>query len=332
MGKTASTNREEEVGNGELVEYLRTMLKIRYFEQKVFELLSRDLIKGASHVYAGEEAVAVGACAAIRKDDYIASTHRGHGHCLAKGGKLPQMMAELCGRETGYCKGRGGSMHIADVKTGNLGATGIVGSNLPVATGAGISVKLRHTDQVVLCFFGDGASNTGVFHESLNMASAWKLPVIYICENNLYGMSGSVKKVSSVQDIAVRGSAYNIPSEIVDGMDVLKVKEAVRKAVAGAREGKGPYLIECKTYRFYGHSRSDPRVYRTREEEAEWKEKDPVERFKKKILDEKIMTEDEVKSLEKKISVEVDKAAEYALNSPFPSPETLTDDVYVNGS
>jgi pyruvate dehydrogenase E1 component alpha subunit len=314
--------------NEEWIGYLETMLKIRYFEEKVFELLGRDLIKGASHVYAGEEAVAVGACAAIKKDDYIASTHRGHGHCLAKGGKLPEMMAELCGRATGYCKGRGGSMHIADVKSGNLGATGIVGSNIPVATGAGVSVKLRGTKQVVLCFFGDGASNTGGFHESLNMAGSWKLPVIYICENNLYGMSSSVSRVCSVEDIAVRGKAYNIPSEIVDGMDILKVKESAGKAVLKAREGKGPTLIECKTYRYYGHSRSDPRVYRTKEEESEWKTKDPIEIFKKKTLKEGVMTEEEIKNLEKDVKGQVDSAAEYALNSPFPSPDTLTDDVY----
>lgn len=308
--------------------YLETMLKIRFFEEKVFELLARDIIIGASHVYIGEEAVAVGACAAIKENDYIASTHRGHGHCIAKGGQLPEMMAELCGRATGYCKGKGGSMHIADVKTGNLGATGIVGSNIPVATGAGLSIKLRKTDQVVLCFFGDGASNTGGFHESLNMASAWKLPVIYICENNLYGMSSAVKRVCSVEDIAVRGTAYNIPSEIVDGMDILQVKETVGKAVRTAREGKGPTLVECKTYRYYGHSRSDPKVYRTREEEEGWKEKDPIEQFKEKILEANVLSREEIKKLEESIGKQVDEATEYALNSPFPSPDTLTDDVY----
>ena len=317
------------MNNKEWVGYLEAMLKIRFFEEKVFELLARDLIKGASHVYAGEEAVAVGACAAIREDDYIASTHRGHGHCSAKGGKLPEMMAELCGRVTGYCKGRGGSMHIADVKSGNLGATGIVGSNIPVATGAALSVKLQKTDKVVLCFFGDGASNTGGFHESLNMASTWKLPVIYICENNLYGMSCAVNRVCSVEDIAVRGKAYDMPSEIVDGMDILKVREAVAKAVSRAREGGGPTLIECKTYRYYGHSRSDPRIYRTKEEETEWKNKDPIEAFKKKILKEAVMNEGEVEKLEEDVKAQVDSAAEYALNSPFPSPDTLTEDVYV---
>lgn len=308
--------------------YLETMLKIRYFEEKVFELLSRDLIVGASHVYAGQEAVAVGACAAIRDDDYIASTHRGHGHCLAKGGKLPEMMAELCGRETGYCKGRGGSMHIADVKTGNLGATGIVGSNIPVATGAGLAVQMRKTDHVVLCFFGDGASNTGAFHESLNMGGAWKLPVVYICENNLYGMSCSVKRVCSVPSIASRAPAYGIPSDKADGMDVLKVKESVEKAVKRAREGGGPTLIECETYRYFGHSRSDPRAYRTKEEEAEWKSRDAIEKLKKQIVEGNIMSADEVEALEDDVQKQVDDAAEFALDSPYPPVDSLFDDVY----
>ncbi len=313
----------------DLVGYLETMLKIRYFEEKVFELLGKDLIKGASHLYAGEEAVAMGAVAAIREDDYIASTHRGHGHCLAKGGELKKMMAELCGRATGYCKGRGGSMHIADVSKGNLGATGIVGSNIPVATGAALSMKMQKLDKVVLCFFGDGASNTGGFHESLNMASVWKLPVVFICENNLYGMSVSVGRASAVSDIAVRAAAYNMPGEIVDGMDILAVKGAVTKAVKRAREGKGPTLVECKTYRYYGHSRSDPRAYRTRDEEKEWRNKDPIENFKKKLLEEKIMAEDEISGLEKRTQKEVDEAAAYALSSPWPSVDELMDDVYV---
>jgi len=271
----------------------------------------------------------MGAVAAIREDDYIASTHRGHGHCLAKGGDLKKMMAELCGRATGYCKGRGGSMHIADVSKGNLGATGIVGSNIAVAAGAALSMKMQKMDKVVLCFFGDGASNTGGFHESLNMASVWKLPVVFICENNLYGMSVSVGRASAVSDIAVRATAYNMPGEIVDGMDILAVKGAVSKAVKRAREGEGPTLIECKTYRYYGHSRSDPRAYRTRDEEKEWRKKDPIENFKKKLLEKKMMTEEEISGLEKRTQKEVDEAAEYALSSPWPSVDELMDDVYV---
>lgn len=312
----------------EWVGYLKKMMEIRRFEEKVMELLSRNIIKGASHLYAGEEAVAVGACAAIREDDYITSTHRGHGHCLAKGGKLPQMMAELCGKATGYCKGRGGSMHIADVTKGNLGATGIVGSNIPVATGAGISVKLRKTDQVVLCFFGDGATNNGVFHESLNMASVWKLPVIYICENNLYGMSVSVSRASAVENVADRASAYNMPGEIVDGMDVLAVKKVVSQAVKRAREGKGPSLIECKTYRYYGHSRSDPRVYRTKEEEREWRERCPIKNFRAYLIKEGVLTEEEAKRLEEEVEREIEEAEKFALESPYPDPSELLDDVY----
>lgn len=313
----------------DLVKYLETMLKIRYFEDKVSELLGRDLIKGASHLCAGQEATAVGAVAAIRKDDYIASTHRGHGHCLAKGGELKKMMAELCGRATGYCKGRGGSMHIADVSQGNLGATGIVGSNIPVATGAALSMKMQKLDKVVLCFFGDGASNTGGFHESLNMASTWKLPVVYVCENNLYGMSVSWKRASTGQDVVTRAIAYNMPGEVVDGMDILQVKEVVAKAVKRAREGGGPTLIECKTYRYYGHSRSDPRVYRTKDEEKEWRGNDPIDNLKKKLLEQEIMTGEETSELEKRVQQEVDEATEYALSSPWPAVDELMDDVYV---
>jgi len=312
----------------ELIGYLKKMLEIRYFEEKVMDLLSRDIVKGASHLYVGEEAVAVGACAAIRKDDYITSTHRGHGHCIAKGGDMKLMLAELCGKATGYCKGRGGSMHIADVRAGNLGATGIVGSNIPVATGAGLSIKLRKTDQVVLCFFGDGAANTGAFHESLNMASIWKLPVVYICENNLYGMSVSVKRAFPFEDIAERAKGYNIPGVIADGMDVLNVKEVVGKAVERARRGEGPTLVECKTYRYYGHSRSDPRIYRTREEEKIWRARDPIKTFAEKLIKEGILTPEKLKKLEDQVAKEIEEAEEFALSSPYPPVESLYDDVY----
>jgi len=311
----------------ELIGYLRKMLEIRYFEEKVMDLLSRDIVKGASHLYAGEEAVAVGACAAIREDDYITSTHRGHGHCIAKGGDSKLMLAELCGKATGYCKGRGGSMHIADVGAGNLGATGIVGSNIPVATGAGLSIKLRNADQVVLCFFGDGAANTGAFHESLNMAAIWKLPVIYVCENNLYGMSVSVKRAFPFEDISERAKGYNIPGTIADGMDVLNVKETVGKAVARARNGDGPTLVECKTYRYYGHSRSDPKIYRTREEERSWRARDTIEHFARKLIDQGILTPEGLKDLEDQVAKEIQEAEQFALNSTYPSVESLYDDV-----
>ncbi len=312
----------------QLIGYLKKMLEIRYFEDKFMDLFTRNAIEGASHLYAGEEAVAVGACATIREDDYITSTHRGHGHCIAKGGDLKRMLAEVAGKATGYCKGRGGSMHIADVSAGNLGATGIVGSNIPVATGAGLSIKMRKTDQVVLCFFGDGAVNTGAFHESLNMAAIWKLPVIYICENNLYGMSVSVNRAFPFEDIAERTKGYNIPGVIADGMDVLNVKEVVGKAVDRARKGEGPTLVECKTYRYYGHTASDSRAYRTREEEKAWRARDPVKNLEDRLVREGILTPEKVKEIEDFVAKEVQEAEEFALSSPYPAVESLYDDVY----
>jgi pyruvate dehydrogenase E1 component alpha subunit len=311
-----------------LIYYLEKMLEIRFFEEKVIDLLSRDLVKGASHTYVGEEAVSVGAIAAIRKDDYITSTHRGHGHCIAKGGNLKMMLAELCGKVTGYCRGRGGSMHIADVNAGNLGATGIVGSNIPIATGAGLSLKLKGSGQVVLCFFGDGAANTGSFHESVNLASIWNLPVVFVCENNLYGMSVPAEKAFPFRNVAERAKGYNIPGYIVDGMDVLEVKKIVRRAVDRARKGDGPSLVECKTYRFYGHSRGDPRVYRTREEEKKWKKRDPILTLKKKLVKSGILTSEMIKQLEEKVFEKIREAEEFALSSAFPSIDSLYDDVY----
>jgi len=313
-----------------LLGYLRQMLEIRGFEDKVYELLGRNVIKGASHLYAGEEAVAVGACSVLEPDDVITSTHRGHGHCIAKGGRLPQMMAELCGKSTGYSRGRGGSMHIADVAKGNLGATGIVGGNIPVATGAGLAIKMRGERRVVLCFFGDGACNNGVFHESLNMAGLWKLPVVYIIENNLYGMSVSTKRACAVWSIADRASSYGMAGATVDGQDVLAVREAVGEAVERARSGGGPTLIEAQTYRYYGHSRSDPRKYRTREEEDHYRnERDPVELFKRHLVENKVASPDEIRALEKSVADAVEAATEYALNSPYPDESELYDFLYV---
>jgi len=331
----------------ELLTYLRQMMEIRLFEEKVFDLLGRNIIKGASHLYAGEEAVAVGAISVLRDDDYIASTHRGHGHCHAHGdsrARTPQakqehlnkMMAELCGKQTGYSRGRGGSMHIADVEHGNLGATGIVGGNIPVATGAALSIKMQAQEAsegdgrgVVLCFFGDGASNTGGFHESVNMGATWKLPVVYVAENNLYGMSVPFEKASAVPDIADRAAAYSIPGEVVDGMDVLAVREAVGRAVARARAGEGPSLLECKTYRWYGHSRSDPRTYRTREEEAAWRARDPIGRLRDQMLEAGLLTEEQFAQLEEQAQQAIETATQFALSSPDPPVEELYRDVYV---
>jgi pyruvate dehydrogenase E1 component alpha subunit len=309
--------------------YLKQMMRIRAFEDKVFELLARDIAKGASHVYAGQEAVAVGACACIGDKDYITSTHRGHGHCIARGGDLNLMLAELCGKATGYCRGRGGSMHIADVSAGNLGATGIVGGNIPVATGAALACKMRKTDSVVLCFFGDGASNNGTFHESLNMAGLWKLPVIYICENNKYGMSVSVERACSVKDIAIRAVGYNMPGKIVDGMNLLEVKAAVAEAVARARKAQGPTLIECKTYRYRGHSRSDPKKYRTKEEEKYWHERDPIKIFSEYLVSEAGWKKEGVDEVQAEVNREIAEAEDFAVNkSPYPKPEEVYEDVY----
>jgi len=330
---------DQSLTKDDLLTLLRQMAEIRAFEEKVYDLLGRNVIKGASHLYAGEEAVAVGALAAIGPHDIITSTHRGHGHCHAHGDKhaatpeakqehLNRMMAELCGRATGYCKGRGGSMHIADVANGNLGATGIVGGNIPVATGAALSAAYRKSGQVVLCFFGDGAVQTGNFHESLNMASLWKLPVVYIVENNLYGMSVPFAKASSVPNVADRAPAYAMPAEVVDGMDVLAVHQAVRRAAERARRGEGPTLIECKTYRWFGHSRSDPRVYRTKEEEKEWRERDPIQRLARRLVEAGVATQEEVDAVLAHAQEAIERATEFALSSPMPDPSEVANDVY----
>jgi len=323
----------------ELVDYLRRMLEIRFFEESVYDLLGRNVIRGASHLYAGEEAVAVGAIAAIGEQDLITSTHRGHGHCHALGDSrartpeerqehLNRMMAELFGKATGYCRGRGGSMHIADVEKGNLGATGIVGGNIPVAVGAAIAAKKAGKGQVVLCFFGDGASNTGNFHEALNMASNWNLPVVFICENNLYAMSVPFGKASKLPDIGSRAAAYGMPYAIADGMDVFAVKEAVGAAVERARAGEGPTLVECKTYRWYGHSRSDPRVYRTKDEERQWHEKDPITVLKRHLIEAGILAEADAPEVEAGAKAAVDAAVKFAMESPDPDPSELCDGLY----
>jgi len=338
--RIANTGMPDELSKQKLLSMLRQMWEIRIFETTVYDLLGQNIIKGASHLYAGEEAVAVGAVAALRDDDLITSTHRGHGHCLARGESLVtgdeaiqthlnKMMAELCGRATGYCGGRGGSMHIADVEKGNLGATGIVGGNIPVATGAALSMKLQGMDRCVACFFGDGATNTGNFHEALNLASAWHLPVVYIVENNLYGMSVPFEKVSPLPDVAARAAAYDMPGVVLDGMDPIAVYEGVSAALQRARQGLGPTLIECKTYRWYGHSRSDPRVYRTKEEEQAWHNRDAIPAFADRLVALGIATRDEVDAVEAAAEKAIATATEFALASPMPAPAEVEKDVYV---
>jgi len=304
------------------------MFQIRCFEEKVFELYARNLVPGTIHLYAGEEAVAVGVCSNLRKDDYITSTHRGHGHCIAKGAQLKRIMAEILGKKTGYCKGKGGSMHIADFNVGMLGATAVVGAGLPIAMGAGLSVKLRGLDNVVACFFGDGASNQGTFHEAINMAAVWKLPVIFVCENNVYAMGTRQSTVMLKENIADRAVAYGIPGVAVDGNDVLAVYEVAQKAVGRARTGEGPTLVECKTYRHKGHSRIDPAKYRPKEEVAEWLRKDPIKRFKETLLQTKVLLEAETQKIEKEALTEIEEAVEFAMESPYPSPEEALEDVY----
>jgi acetoin:2,6-dichlorophenolindophenol oxidoreductase subunit alpha len=311
-----------------LAEMYRKMLEIRCFEEKVFELYGQNLVPGTIHLYAGEEAVAVGVCSSLRKDDYVTSTHRGHGHCIAKGAELKRTMAEILGKKTGYCKGKGGSMHIADFNVGMLGATAVVGAGLPIAVGAGLSAKLRKTDQVVACFFGEGASNQGTFHESINMASAWSLPVIFVCENNLYAMGTRQSRIMNVENVADRAVAYGIPGVTVDGNDVLAVFEASQKAVDRARGGGGPTLIECKTYRHKGHSRVDPAKYRPKEEVEQWLARDPLKRFKQVLLQNSDFSQSEVQEIEEKVAADIEEAVKFAVQSPYPAPEEALEDVY----
>jgi pyruvate/2-oxoglutarate/acetoin dehydrogenase E1 component/TPP-dependent pyruvate/acetoin dehydrogenase alpha subunit len=333
-------------------DWLMTIYEIRFFEEKVFELLGQNIIKGASHLYAGEEAVAVGAIAAIERGDVIGSTHRGHGHCGAIGNKYAdseddrqnhwnQMMAELMGKETGYCKGRGGSMHIAEVdKQNNLGSTGIVGGNQAPAVGAALAEKYKKSGRVVLSFFGDGSTNCGSFHESMNMASTLKVPLVAIIENNLYGMSvpfsGSeiegTRRASNIEDIAQRAAAYDVPAMIVDGQDVAAVFLAVRSAVKSAREDTQMTIIEAKTYRWYGHSRSDPRAYRTKAEEKAWHERDPIIVLSKKLLAELLCTQEQLDEIKDKAFATIESATKFGLDSPWPNTADLAKDVYVEES
>jgi pyruvate dehydrogenase E1 component alpha subunit len=307
---------------------LEKMIEIRLFEEKVFELYAQNLVPGTIHLYLGEEAVAVGVCTALNKNDYITSTHRGHGHCIAKGADLNRTMAEILGKKTGYCKGKGGSMHIADFNIGMLGATAVVGAGLPIAVGAALSAKLRNTGQIVACFFGDGASNQGTFHEAINMAATWRLPVIFVCENNLYAMGTRQSQVMAIQNIADRAAAYGILGITVDGNDVLAVHEATQKAVERAREGEGPTLIECKTYRLKGHSRVDPAKYRPKQEVEEWLKKDPIKRLRQKLLETKTLTEQEIQQIEKEAQTKIEAAVKYATESPMPDGEEALEDIY----
>ena len=315
----------------QLIEIYRKMVTIRLFEEKIIDLYARGLVPGLAHLYVGEEAIAVGVCANLREEDYITSTHRGHGHVIAKGAELKYMMAELFGKKTGYCKGKGGSMHIADVAIGILGANGIAGGGIPIAVGAALSAKIRKTDQVTACFFGDGSSNNGTFHEGLNFAAVHRLPLVFVCENNGYGISVSQKQHQTIQDISIRAAAYNMPGITVDGNDVLAVYEVSGKAIQRARAGEGPTLVECKTYRWRGHHEGDPnqgKRYRTMEEIQEWVKKCPIRRFEDKLVSKKTLNKLKAKKIWEEVEKEIDGAVEFANQSPFPEPQDIYEDVY----
>lgn len=309
-------------------ELLRQMYSIRAFEEMAEQLYAMGKIHGTMHLSIGMEASAVGAIAALRPDDLILSTHRGHGHCIAKGADLNRMMAEFMGKETGYCRGRGGSMHIADIEGGNLGANGVVAGGVPIAVGVGLSLKMQKRDQIILCFFGDGAANLGPFHEALNMAAIWTLPVVYVCENNQYAMSFPVRKAFAIEHISSRAAAYGMPGETVDGNDVLAVYEAVSKGVERARQSEGPSLIENVTYRWRGHSRSDVNRYRTKEEIKSWQEKCPIKRFSKHLLEEGVLTKEEIDRLKDEAYAAIDAAVEFSEVSPDPDLKTIEEGVY----
>jgi acetoin:2,6-dichlorophenolindophenol oxidoreductase subunit alpha len=308
--------------------YLRQMHLIRLFEEQAEQLYIRGMIHGTMHLSIGQEASAVGACAALQPDDYILSTHRGHGHCIAKGARIELMMAEFMGKETGYCRGRGGSMHIADVEGGNLGANGIVAGGIPIATGVGLSLKMRRDSRICLTFFGDGAANEGAFHEALNMAAIWTLPVVFFCENNTYAMSMHVTRAFPIANIAERAAAYGFPGVTVDGNDLFAVHAATKEAVDRARSGGGPTLIEAKTYRWRGHSKSDRNLYRTQQEIEEWKTRDPITRLQRRLLELELIDEPEIAAIQDEARAAIEAAVEFARSSPDPDPAGLEDEVY----
>lgn len=307
-------------------QFYTVMYRTRRFEEEVFEFYKRGLMPGLAHLYLGEEAIATGACATLREDDYIGSTHRGHGHLVARGADLNRMMAEILGKETGYSKGKGGSMHIMAMDKGILGANGIVGGEIPIATGAAYSAKLRGTDQVTLAFFGDSASNEGTFHESINMAAAWDLPCVYIIENNLFGISVDIRRVTREHQLSKRAEGYGIPGVTIDGNDVFTVYETVRTAVERARKGEGPTLIECLTYRWQGHHVGDPGEYRDPEELAEWKAREPLGVLEGNGL----LTEKEITQIKAGVDAEIAEACKFAEESPYPDPSEAYSDLFVD--
>ncbi len=311
-----------------LLEIYRKMVAVRTFEETAADLFLKGQLPGFLHSYIGEEAVAAGVCAHLTPQDMITSTHRGHGHAVAKGARLDMMMAELFAKETGYCRGKGGSMHIADLDLGILGANGIVGAGVPIATGAGLAQKMRGSDRVTVAFFGDGGSNTGAFHEGVNMAAVWNLPVVFVCENNQYAESTPRGVHQKVKDIAQRAMAYDIPGVVADGMDVFDVHQVAGDAINRARTGGGPTLVEAKTYRFMGHYVGDPQPYRTKEEVEEWKKRDPILLFRQRVIGEGKITSGELDAIDAEIKKDMEAAVRFARESPEPEVASALQDIF----
>lgn len=307
--------------NATKLHLLETILRVRLAELQIAILYKNGKVPCAAHLYEGQEAIAAGVCAHLRRDDCMTSTHRGHGHCIAKGMSMREMIAEVCARKTGCCAGKGGTMHLFKPEIGVMGTVGIVGGGIPLSTGLGLAMQMQKTDRVAVSFFGDGAANNAAFHESLNLAALWKLPVIYVCENNLYATSVSVARSTSVADIGVRGASYGIPGVTVDGNRVDDVYAAMEQATARARQGVGPTLIECKTYRIRGHFEGDDSLYRTKEETAQARLRDPIEYWKAKLLADGVIDDDAYAAMVAKVEAEVADAAAFAEDSPFPAPE-----------
>jgi pyruvate dehydrogenase E1 component alpha subunit len=311
-----------------LLDIYRKMVSVRTFEETAADLFLKGQLPGFLHVYVGEEAVAAGVCTHLTNKDMITSTHRGHGHAVAKGANFKQMFAELFAKKTGYCHGKGGSMHIADLDLGILGANGIVGGGVPIATGAGLALKMQQSDRITVCFFGDGASNTGAFYEGVNLAAVWNLPVVFVCENNQYAESTPRATHQKVTHVADRAAAFNIPGIVMDGMDVFDVYQKAGQAIDQARAGKGPLLLEAVTYRFFGHFVGDPQNYRTKEEVEEWKKRDPIQLFRTRVIAEKLLPESEMNAIDVEIKKAVEDAVEYGRTSPEPELETALTDIF----
>lgn len=328
MSEIYSKDRSVAIDSNDQIEMLRTMQRIRAFESRIQTLFADGEMPGFVHLYIGEEAIASGVCQALDDDDYVTSTHRGHGHCIAKGHEFDRMMAELYGKATGYCGGKGGSMHIASPELGNLGANGIVGAGIPIGVGAALSSHLRGGDEVAVSFFGDGATAQGAFHEAMNLAALWDLPFIAVVENNQYGEMSSMEEQQSIMDLTERADAYGIPGIDVDGMDVEDVYAATTAAVEAAKAGEGPTLLVCETYRFEGHHEGDTEFYRGDEEIDEWRKRDPLLTYPEYLMDEGVLSEDEWEAIREEIQAELDDAVEFARDSPLPDPEAAYENLY----